>query len=223
MKTAGWDFMAKVYSFLEYMTCGRALAESRRFHLKHCLACERILILGDGNGRFLHELYASGFQGEVVSVDCSQGMIAEAKKRCVAYTVRIKWIECGIEKLSLNELGKFDCLITHYFWDVFEAEKGGGLLRKALCEVDGLSYVGMADFSSADGLKGWRALRQRVILNVLFACFRSITGIENRAMWSVDSVLQSSGWSQVKEGTFGDQLVWASWWTQDSCIEAVDL
>lgn len=78
------DPLAASYRWLEYAAFGRALERCRFEFLQRAVAARRILILGEGDGRFLARLVECHPHAEIVIVDSSARMLDLARRRLPA-------------------------------------------------------------------------------------------------------------------------------------------
>ena len=81
MKKSCFDKLAPWYHFLETISFGNQLQQCRISQLAELNAVKNVLILGDGNGRFLESLLKSTNNSEIESLDISRNMIELANTR----------------------------------------------------------------------------------------------------------------------------------------------
>src|SRR5690606_1542035 len=76
-----FDWMARPYALLEHLVLGRRLQRTRLALLPELLQARSILVLGEGDGRFLSALMAQSPQAQVTVVGRSAGMVGRARRR----------------------------------------------------------------------------------------------------------------------------------------------
>ena len=79
--TRNFDGLAKIYRLLEWLAFGQILETARFSHLDALKGCRRVLILGEGDGRFLARLIRQYPDLTVVCIDRSRTMLARAAGR----------------------------------------------------------------------------------------------------------------------------------------------
>lgn len=209
---AGW---ARVYAAVEWCALGTQLTRARERSLEPLESCERVLLLGDGDGRFLSQLCRRGFSGEIVSVDLSDAMIARARRRLEKNSPeampRVTWIRCDVTVDALPD-GPFDGIGAQFFFDNFSAETTGEVIRRVDTRAASEAVWAIADFVSPELLRGWRRTRQRLLLGVLYAAFRHTTGIEARRLPPFASLLEAEGWMCRRSWRSSGSVVAASTW-----------
>jgi SAM-dependent methyltransferase len=78
---AQFDLVAPIYPALERLVFGAHLDNARQAFLKYVLEANRILLVGEGNGRFLKSVIARKLVGCIKVVEKSRMMIRLAKNR----------------------------------------------------------------------------------------------------------------------------------------------
>src|ERR1700722_13531112 len=80
MGRATFDSIASFYPLLEQMVFGSTLSRSRRLFSERLLSGENILLIGEGNGRFLFEMVRKTSAASFTVVDSSARMLAAARR-----------------------------------------------------------------------------------------------------------------------------------------------
>lgn len=132
MKESGlrksFDHLAPVYRLLEYLTMGRALEQVRCRHLADLVDQRRVLIIGEGDGRFLELLLQHNRCGEITVVERSQKMVALCRQRINAHA-RTRNVEFLIRDAPqacamLRQRGeRFDAIVTLFVLDCFQGRE----------------------------------------------------------------------------------------------------
>jgi ubiquinone/menaquinone biosynthesis C-methylase UbiE len=118
MSKSQFNFVAPIYPALEHLVFGSHLDDARQAFFEDVLKANRVLLVGEGNGRFLKALIARKSAGFIKVAEKSSVMIHLAKKRAGASrNVALEFIEADFR---LCQPGKeFDCIVTHFFLDQF--------------------------------------------------------------------------------------------------------
>lgn len=184
--SGGYDGLARWYRALECLAFGGGLQRARRAHLAALDRCERVLIVGEGDGRFLAALCRRNTVCRVVCVERSRKMIERARERLGSARARVTFVQADIRELDFAP-GQFDALATHFVLDLFD-EATLALLIPRLAAALGPGGVWLvADFAlPAEGL---RRLRAQGWLAILYAFFRLRTDLEARRLHDPGALL----------------------------------
>ncbi len=190
-----FEKLAPHYRWLEFVLAGEKLQRCRTAFLTRDLKPEHILILGEGNGRFLVESRKLFSSARVVCVDASQTMLRLARRRLA----RNGLDQRNLELVQADALfwtppkQSFDLVVTHFFLDCFREAQLSGLVRSlAEAACPGARWL-LADFQIPDrGLKRWRAT---AIHRLMYAFFRIATHLPARRLCVPDRWLQHEGFS----------------------------
>lgn len=115
-----FDLVAPVYPLLERASFADALTKARRTFLNRVASSDRILLIGEGNGRFLAELLREKIGGHVTVVDSSPRMLSLLQKRIRSLDHRTDvQVVCTDFLTWSDELPSFDAIVTHFLLDLF--------------------------------------------------------------------------------------------------------
>jgi ubiquinone/menaquinone biosynthesis C-methylase UbiE len=183
------DRIAPVYEWLENAAFNGLLQRMRVHFLERAAAARRVLLLGEGNGRFLAECLRVCPRAEVEVVDSSEEMIAQARRR-IGATTRVRFIHLDVLSPELS-CTSYDVIATHFFLDCLRQEEVNQLAMAVsrILAPDGLWLV--SEF--AVPRRGWRRIRARLWLAVLYRFFRLTTGLEARRLPDYRSALLRAG------------------------------
>lgn len=167
---------------------GGQLQRSRTRLLDHLPPLNRILVLGDGDGRFLGELCERQPACKVTSVEQSAAMLDLQRKRCLDAGVseRVEFVRQDARQLDLSERSH-DALAALFFLDCFQGDELRKLLPQWLSLVRPGGWFLCVDFQYPAA--GWKRLRAAVYLQLMHAFFRWQTALPNRTLVDFDSIL----------------------------------
>ena len=191
-----FDLLAPHYRWMESIAAGTKLQCCRTACLESVPRAEKVLIYGDGNGRFLAELLKHFPAAQVTSVDFSARMIALARKRLRREGLPL----AQVEFVHANVLDwipperTYDLVVTHFFLDCFRPDQLAVLMPRIANAAQARAHWLVADFKVADGncLKRWRS---QVILALMYVFFRAVTRLSARRITPPDSFLASAGFA----------------------------
>jgi ubiquinone/menaquinone biosynthesis C-methylase UbiE len=116
-KTANFNPIARPYRWLEYLTLGPILQQTRLHHLPRLTQQKSALILGDGDGRFLSQLLSQNSHLQAEAIDTSSTMLHLLRKRCAPYANRLQTHQTDALTFRPAPTKKYDLVVTHFFLD----------------------------------------------------------------------------------------------------------
>ncbi len=203
-----FDSLAPVYRVVEYAAFGRNLHRCRVAMLPHVADCRRVLVLGEGDGRFLADFLTACPVATVEVCDASGGMIARCRRR-VGDQPRVTYRTADARTLGVPPAA-YDLIVTNFFLDCFPAGQLGPLVRKL---ADALAPGGrwiVGDFRLPE--TGTPRLRAGVKLAVMYAFFRAATRLPAGSLADPNPVLRANGMERLAERTWQGGFLSAAVW-----------
>lgn len=181
------DPIARFYRYAEYGTFGPLLWRARSHYLAHLQQARHILILGEGDGRFLAALCESNRQARIDIYDTSAEMLKLAQERTKAHHHRLHFHQQDILTAHLP-LHRYDAVVANFVFDCFsDAELRRLLVRLGCAAQPGCLYY-VSDFTS-----------NNVITGALYLGFRLCTGLRNQRLPDIALALREAGKSRTQE------------------------
>ena len=168
------DPVARIYRTLEYLAFGRALERCRYSLVAPAATAKHILILGEGDGRFLARLLARNAQAQVDVVESSERMLALARTRVAAPDLpRVRFLHQdaldGLPALT------YDAIVTNFFLDCLTADEARQFIRSTVPLLDPHGCWLVSDFHlPAAGIRRWHA---KLWLTVMYRFFALTTDL----------------------------------------------
>ena len=101
---AQFDLVAPIYPALERLVFGAHLDNARQAFVENIIEANRVLLVGEGNGRFLKSLIARKRTGFIKVVEKSRAMIRLAKTRAgESRNVGVEFIEADFSPLPARK------------------------------------------------------------------------------------------------------------------------
>ena len=131
MKKSCFDKLAPWYHFLETISFGNQLQQCRISQLAELNEVKNVLILGDGNGRFLESLLKSNNNSDIESLDISKNMIELANARITSLpnSSKVIFIHSDVFDWDFPKF-KYDLVVTNFFLDCFTYPELTNLIEK---------------------------------------------------------------------------------------------
>jgi ubiquinone/menaquinone biosynthesis C-methylase UbiE len=211
-RRANFDRLAPFYTLMERALAGRKLQRCRAAFLEALPAPQRVLIVGQGRGRFLEELLRRHPGVRCTCVDSSGGMIAATQRRLAKSGLRAE----GVEFIHADILGwspcpgAYDVVVTHFVLDCFRPDQ----LARVLPILAGAAAPGarwlLADFCEPPaGLGRWRA---RAILELMYGFFQWATGLPASQLTAPDALMEQCGFALQERRVFEWGLLHSDLW-----------
>ena len=209
------DPIAGLYRWIEYAAFGPVLQRTRLRWLEEMRGARRVLLLGDGDGRFLSHFVSTYPEAELHYIDSSARMLDLARKRIRGAKLvnpdRVKFIEGNALTTTLPS-GTYDLVVSHFFLDCFGAHALSKLAQRVGSHLAHDARWVVSDFSELrDGLM---ARASRFYLRLMFLFFRFTTGLETNRLADYSAVLEGLGLvrttRETKLGGFVFSEVWCS-------------
>jgi len=208
-----FDRLAVIYQALETLSFGGRLQACRIAGLSWIEAPRKALLLGEGNGRFLQGLLDRFPESHIHVMDASPAMLSQARQRVERHQPedldRVHFEEARLPDTPL-EPGAYDLLVTNFFLDCFDGE---GLARLLPDLGRCLTSHGLwlhADFHQPE--TGWRRLRARIWLAVMYRFFALTTDLEARRLQDPHPMLRDMGWECLRSARMDQDFLQASLW-----------
>lgn len=201
------DRIAPFYRSLETIAFGPRLQKHRTMYLSAAAHATRVLVLGDGDGRFTQALIHAYPHLEVDSIDVSAGMLAQAGKRLDSPNVHL--IQADVLHHPLAN-AHYDIVYSHFFLDCFDTRTAAHLVTTVSHSLRPHATWIISDFRQLD--KGWRKLITRACLQTMYFFFLLATGLKTHQLPDHASALQANGFKLTKECVSLAGFIASEWW-----------
>jgi SAM-dependent methyltransferase len=201
--TANFDGLARAYRWLETISFGGALERARFAHIDRLTGCRNILLLGDGDGRFLARLAGSG--ASIRSIDASAEMLKLAAARVAPGDRGRVTFECA-DALAVDlPPDTYDGVATLFFLDCFTETQTADLVAKMARSLTPQATWLFADFAVPE--RGVSRVIARAVTSSLYVFFRWRTGIAARHLPDSETEIGRAGFTPVAASTFVSGLL----------------
>ena len=169
MTAADFNGVARWYRWLEYAMFGRGLERCRFALLPELANAQRVLVLGEGDGRFLARLLAAQSEVEVVCVEASEAMVSRAKGQLrPKWQPRVEFVVADARTWNFPTQA-FDAVVTCFFLDCFGPETLAGLMPCITGSIRPNGRWLVAEFHQPR--RGFAAWRAKFWLKIMYAFF----------------------------------------------------
>jgi ubiquinone/menaquinone biosynthesis C-methylase UbiE len=173
-----FDRVATSYRLLETIAFGQSLQRARVRWIEKIPRPRRVLILGEGSGRFLCELLRVHPKIDIDCVDASARMLSLAGKRARRNHAEswpcVQFIRADI--LQWSPRNSYDLIVTHFFLDCFPRDEVKAIVDKlAGAAAPGAVWL-LADFTiPSAGI--FSRMHAKLWLRMMYLFFRCAAGI----------------------------------------------
>lgn len=208
------DPLAHWYRWIEYAAFGKALERSRFTFLHHLQASQRILILGEGDGRTLQQVLNIAPNAHIEVVESSSAMASLAQSRITnSYaTHRVKFTIGDARSMNWQP-ESYDAIVTHYFLDCFSTSDAQSLVTRLSEALRPNGVWLIAEFSLPH--RGWRRWHAYFWLAAMYRFFRWTTGIQTQTLPPVDQLLGDIHLNLIARRELRADLISTSVWRKD--------
>jgi ubiquinone/menaquinone biosynthesis C-methylase UbiE len=196
-KSVSFCRFARAYNLLEKLVFNDTLEKTRFACLDSISESKRILLLGEGDGRFLEKLTSINPNCLVTVLDASPIMLALAKAR-VPPTFQGKIHFCKEDATKFPfPFEAFDAVVSHFFLDCFTEKTLSILLEKLSTALRPSGKWLIADFVEPYP-NTLHSLPQYISLRILYVFFRLTCGIEAHKIVSPHKILRAHGLHETR-------------------------
>lgn len=204
---ADFDRLAGPYRWMEFASFGPVLWWCRCAFLGELGDRRRVLVLGDGDGRFTARLLRENPAVEVDAVDASPAMLRALVRRAGRNADRVRthaadarnWRPAeGWDSTPAGAMGApFDLIVTHFFLDCFTTGEVEMLARRMRRLGTGSLVWVVSEFAVPPGWYG--RLIARPLIRALYAVFNWLTGLTVLDLPDYAYALRKAGFTRRKQ------------------------
>lgn len=207
MNRVNFDPLAVPYKWLERLTFGPYLHRCRIAFLEELKSAESILILGDGDGRFLEALLNVNPTARIESLDISPAMVKVARDRVASDHVHFRVEDA---RTAAFETEGYDVIVTNFFLDCFQDGDLNRLVAKLIPALQPGGRWIVGDFRELPGrVPGFVS---RSLLAGMYLAFAIVTRIPASRLVDPDPILRASGLVETKSLGWLGGFLRASLW-----------
>ena len=206
-----FDRLAPFYDLIEALTTGSQMQRGRVAHLAEVNPAKRVLIVGEGNGRFLAACTKNSESSYTV-IDESPAMLRLAAarwKRAGGNSDQVEFICTNLLDWKPREFNH-DLIVSHYFFDCFEAKTIPLLVAKLTSLAAPNARWLFADFYQPDS--GLTRIRSKLMLRIAYALFQRLAAVPARQLTVPDKLLSEFHWTLEKRILLNWKLIHSDLW-----------
>ena len=191
-----FDRLAPFYEAMEFITAGGKLQRCRLTFLDEIPAPRKVLLAGEGHGRFLPECVKRFPDARITVLDASAKMLEIARRKVAG--PQVEFLHADLLAWD-GPPGDYDLIVTNFFLDCFPPDELAAVVGKLGQLASSRAEWLLADFEIA--LAGPARWRSRLILAMLYRFFRIVTGLKAGALAPPNGDLGKAGFSLHRRET----------------------
>jgi len=197
----GWDRWSRVYRIFEYALLGGVLERARYGTLSALPTSGTVLLLGDGDGRFLSRALRAAPAVDFVSADRSAGMLARAEHRVEAdLRARVAWVRAELPReVERLPAGPFEMIVSQFFIDCFTAAEWAEWWPGVAKRLRPGGRWQVVEFTEPESWRGMRGWLQAGLLSFLYAAFRLTTPMRARRLPPIAEPFRDARWELLED------------------------
>lgn len=210
-----FDRLAPHYRWMELLLAGRKLQRARTRWLGELNRARRVLLVGEGNGRFLAACAHRLPQARFICIDASAAMLREARERWQrngGQNGDAEFVHAQLPDAQLPTEG-FDSIVTHFFLDCFPEPLLEAVIAALARAAKPQARWLAADFCEAP--RGLARVRSRIILWLMYRFFRIATRLPAHRLINPDTLLTRHGFQLRARQTTEWGLLHSDLWQRD--------
>jgi ubiquinone/menaquinone biosynthesis C-methylase UbiE len=197
---------------MEWLLAGPKLQRCRTAFLPAIPAPRNVLLLGEGNGRFLAELLRRHPAARFTCVDASARMLERARARLRRMNLdaaNVRFVHADFLDWT-PPAEQFDLIVTHFFLDCFPAYQLDLVLPRIAAVAAPEARWLLADFRQPE--TGWAHWRARLIIRSMYLFFQCATRLPAGELEPVDPLLARHGFALRQRRLAEWGLLHTDWW-----------
>jgi ubiquinone/menaquinone biosynthesis C-methylase UbiE len=213
MPAVNFDPVALPYRWLEYLSFGPWLERCRNAQLVHLTGAQHVLLLGDGDGRFLASLLAINPSLTADVVDSSRSMLRllDRRMRRSGLPAQPHIHLHHADALQWDPAGDYDLIVSHFFLDCFFPHQLEQLFDRVLPRArPGAQWV-ISEFAIPGNT--FAAHLASCLIGLLYRAFGLLTGLPVRTLPDYAAALRRRGLLLRRERRFLAGLLCSQLWS----------
>ncbi len=217
--------VARIYRWAEYLTLGPLLQKARTHFLADLPALEMeratVLVVGDGDGRFLARLLAQQTRLQAVAIDSSEAMLRLLRRRCRSYRDRLQTHHTSALKFfeRCPENYYVDLIVTHFFLDCLTQPELDRLAGHLAAHTRPGALWLLSDFAIPSN--PWLAPLAALYIRLLYLVFRLLTGLRATHLPDPASALSAAGFHRIARHNLLCGLLYTEIWQRGDSDDTV--
>jgi ubiquinone/menaquinone biosynthesis C-methylase UbiE len=192
-----FDLLAPHYRWMEWVLAGDKLQHCRTAFLDDVRQAKNVLLLGEGNGRFLKAFVEVNSAANITVLDASAAMLRQAQRNMAPKNAhhRVEYIHADVFAF-LPPSQRFDLIVSNFFFDCFRPDQLEQIIPRLTSFTSEDAQWIVSDFCVP--ARGWARWRARGIIAAMYCFFRVVTQLPAREITPVAPLLEANGFRLLR-------------------------
>jgi len=206
-----FDLLAPHYRWMEWVLAGGKLQRCRTTFLDDVRQAKNVLLLGEGNGRFLKAFIEINSTANITVLDASAAMLQQAQRRMEPNEAhhRVEYLHADVFAWSPPPQ-HFDLIVSNFFFDCFRADQLEQLIPHLANSASPEAQWIVSDFNVP--AQGWARWRARGIIAAMYCFFRVATRLPAQRITPVAPLLEANGFQMRQSSSSEWGLLHSDLW-----------
>lgn len=205
-----FDRLAAIYRWMEWISFGPFLGICRSAFLDRLRDSRKVLVIGDGDGRFTARLLAENRHVSVDAVDASPAMLSTLQLRSGVNAGRVRVEAADARNWQPGSEDQWDAVATHFFLDCLTTGEVLDLAQRIEPALKPGALWVISEFSIPANLYGrWFA---RALISFLYLAFRVLTGLRVGRLPDYDHAFRQAGFNLLSRRNYLGGLLVSELW-----------
>ena len=202
-----FDRIAPFYGPMERWLAGKCLHRCRTAFLGEIPVPRRVLMVGEGHGRFLGAFRERFPEADITVLDGSAKMLEISKARLADHR-GVEFVHAMVEDWETEQ--RYDLIVTNFLLDCLPEATLERVIDQLASFAEPDADWLVAEFHiPEEGFSKWRS---RIIVGLLYFFFRVVAGLEARQLHPPDAALERNGFARIRRKEWSWRLLKSEWW-----------
>ena len=208
--------VANFYQWMEKIVFRNDLEKARNFHLSVVRDAESILLLGDGDGRFLEKISEIGTDAQILSVDSSSEMIRLSQSKIHNTRLDVRHVCQDLQDFEFTKNFKPDLIFAHFFLDCFTENEVFLIVNRLSKSCPKSMKLVISDFF-LPGKGSFSGIYRNILIYVMIRFFRLFCRIPAKKLPDIPKIMRSTGWTCTSHKSLKDGFINSWVWEIEGC------
>ena len=208
--------VANSYQWMEKIVFLNDLEKVRNFHVSLVRDAESILLLGDGDGRFLEKISEIGTDAQILSVDSSSEMIRLSQSKIHNTRLDVRHVCQDLQDFEFTKNFKPDLIFAHFFLDCFTENEVFLIVNRLSKSCPKSTKLVISDFF-LPGKGSVSGIYRSILTYIMIRFFRLFCRISAKKLPNIPKIMRSTGWTCTSHKSLKDGFINSWVWEIEGC------
>lgn len=204
--SVNFDYISPYYSLGEKYFFGEKLNFHRRLFPHTLRISNKVLLLGEGRGKFLQYLLKENNSCKITIIESSKRM-AESIYNLIPHRDRFR---VEIKNISIKHFKsdhRFDLICSFFFWDCFSEYQLNHHIPLMIDFLGNKGYWHNADFVDVSKINCYQTFKNFIFIRSLYLLFNYTTGLNVNKVFPVCSLILNNNMRLIRSVESSNKLL----------------